>query len=217
MKETINILLADDHPIFREGLSKIIQTEKAYKVANLAGNGTDALKIIRDKKPEIAVLDISMPGLSGIEICKIIAAEKLSTHPIILTMYNEEEYLEEALENDVRGYLLKESTTTEIIDCIKTVLQGGFYISKELTDYILKNKKTNSSKNEIMQQLEKLTPSERQILKLISENKTSTQIAKELFVSFRTIQNHRMNISHKLGLCGHNKLLLFAIEHKSLL
>ncbi len=217
MSSTVKILLADDHPIFREGLRKIIQQEKSFMVIDSTGDGNQALEIIRKNKPDVAILDISMPGITGLKIAKVIADENLPTLPIILTMYSDEEYLDEAMENDVKGYLLKDTTTTEIIDCIKAVLQGGFYISKELTDYIIKNKKTKSSKNDILKQLEKLTPSEKQILKLISENKTSTQIAQELFVSFRTIQNHRMNISHKLGLCGHNKLLLFAIEHRALL
>jgi DNA-binding NarL/FixJ family response regulator len=217
MSSIVKILLADDHPIFREGLRKIIQQEKSFMVIDCSGDGNQALEIIRKNKPDVAVLDISMPGLTGLKIAKVIADENLPTLPIILTMYNDEEYLDEAMENDVKGYLLKETTTNEIIDCIKTVLQGGFYISKELTDYIIKNKKNKSSKNEILKQLEKLTPSERQILKLISENKTSAQIAKELFVSFRTIQNHRTNISHKLNLAGYNKLLLFALEHRALL
>lgn len=217
MTEEIKIFVADDHPIFREGLIKIINKEKSFKIYDCAGDGNSALKYIRKTKPKIAVLDISMPGLSGLQISKTIMEEKLPTLPIILTMYNDEEYLDEAMENGVRGYLLKDSTTNEIIDCIKTVLQGGFYISKELTDYLIKNKKSKSSKNEILQQLEKLTASEKEILKLLAQNKTSNQIAEELCLSHRTIQNHRMNICHKIGLCGHNKLLLFAMEHKALL
>lgn len=217
MNRIIKILLADDHPIFREGLIKIIQQEQNFKVLDCTGDGSKGLEIIRKKKPDVAILDISMPGLTGLKIAKIIAEENLPTLPIILTMYNDEEYLDEAMENDVKGYLMKDTTTTEIIDCIKAVLQGGFYISKELSEYLIKNKKTKSSKDEILQLLEKLTPSERQILKRVSENKTSAQIARELFVSFRTIQNHRTNISHKLHLTGNNKLFLFALEHKSLL
>ena len=217
MNRIIKILLADDHPIFREGLIKIIQQEPGFKVFDCTGDGSKALEIIRKKKPDVAILDISMPGLTGLKIAKVIAEENLPTLPIILTMYNDEEYLDEAMENDVKGYLLKDVTTREIIDCIKTILQGGFYISKELTDYLIKNKKTKTDKDEVLQQIEKLTTSERQILKLLSQNKTSVQIAEEMCLSHRTIQNHRMNICHKIGLCGHNKLLLFAIEHKALL
>ncbi len=217
MNNEVRILIADDHPIFREGLIKIIRQEKIFKVCNCTGDGNSALEIIRADKPDIAVLDISMPGLSGLEIARCILNDGLSTLPVILTMYNEEEYLDEAMENGVRGYLLKDSTSIEIVDCIKTILQGGFYISNELTSYLIKNNKNKSSKNEILEKLALLTPSEKQVLRLLSLNKTSSQIAEELFISSRTVQNHRMNISHKLGLSGHNKLLLFAIEYKSLL
>lgn len=213
----IKIFLADDHPIFREGLIKIIHQEKNFKVCDCCGNGNQAIEFIKKNKPDIAILDISMPGLSGIEISKIISNEKLPTKPIILTMYSEEEYLEEALENGVQGYLLKDSTAIEIIECIKTIISGGFFVSKELTDQLLRNKKTKSDKKEIELKLEKLTPTERQILKLVARNKTSNQIADEMFISYRTVQNHRINITNKLGLSGYNALLLFTIEHKDVI
>lgn len=216
-KNIIKILVADDHPIFREGLIKIIHREKNMRVIDCVGNGSEAAAYIRNANYDIAILDISMPGLTGLEIAKIIFNEKLRTYPIILTMYSNEEYLEEALENDVRGYLLKETTMDEIIDCIKTILNGGFYISKELTNYLIKNKNQKSSKKELNNLIDSLTQTEKQILKLLSENKTSGQIASELFVSVRTVQNHRTNIAHKLHLYGYNKLFLFALEHKALL
>jgi DNA-binding NarL/FixJ family response regulator len=161
MEREVKIFLADDHPIFREGLIKIIQQEKNFKICDCAGDGNTALEIIKKKKPHIAVLDISMPGLSGIEIAKIIMTENLSTHPIILTMYNDKEYLDEAMDNGVKGYLLKDSTVKEIINCIKIILDGGFYISKELIDHLIKNKKTKSSHDEIQTHIEKLTSTEK--------------------------------------------------------
>ncbi len=217
MNKEIKIFIADDHPVFREGLTKIIQTEKNFKICGFAGNGTEAIEIIKTKKPDIAILDISMPGYSGLEIAKYIAENDLPTLPVILTMYNDEEYLEEAMENEVRGYLLKDSTPNEIVICLNTVIHGGYYISKELTDLLLKNRKVQLANDDLKHQMDLLTQTEKQILKLLSLNKTSVQISRELFVSFRTIQNHRINISKKLGLSGHNSLLLFAIEHKSIL
>lgn len=217
MNKEVKIFLADDHPVFREGLMKIIQSEKQFKICGFAGNGNDALEIIKTKKPDIAILDISMPGFTGIEIAKYIAENDLPTLPVILTMYNDEEYLEEAMENEVRGYLLKDTTPSEIMICLNTVIQGGYYISKELTELLIKNRKTKLVNNDLKHKIDLLTPTELQILKLLSLNKTSVQISHELFVSFRTIQNHRINISKKLGLSGYNSLLLFAIEHKSLL
>ena len=217
MNKEIKIFLADDHPIFREGLIKIIQKEKSFRICGSAANGNEAMSFIRTKKPDVAILDISMPGLNGIDIAKLIKEEELNTFPIILTMYNDEEYLDSALENGVTGYLLKDSTLTEIIECIKAVINGGYYISKELQAYLINGKKQSVCKSDLVKMIDNLTPTERQILKLLSQNKTSSQIACELFVSYRTIQNHRMNISHKLGIAGHNSLLMFAIENKPML
>ncbi|MBI2419162.1 MAG: response regulator transcription factor [Ignavibacteriales bacterium] len=131
------ILTADDHPIFREGITRIIEKEKDFKIVASVGDGTTALEQIRKLKPAVAILDISMPGISGLAIARIIRDEELPVSPIILTMYHEEEYLEEALELGVTGYLLKDSTLMEIVDCIKTVLGGGYFISKELTRIML--------------------------------------------------------------------------------
>jgi DNA-binding NarL/FixJ family response regulator len=161
------------------------------------------------------VLDISMPGLSGIDIAKQIQEEELPTRPVILTMHNDEVFLDEAMERGVTGYLLKDSTLTEIIDCIKTVAGGGYYISKELTEYLIKGKQHRKNRGEISELTAQLTATEKHIVQLLSQNKTSAQIAKELFISYRTVQNHRQNISHKLGLTGYNSLLLFAIQHKA--
>ena len=155
-----------------------------------------------------------MPVMSGLEIAGKTAAAGVDTHLIILTMYSEEEYLDEALESGVRGYLLKDSTSKDILDCIKCVTAGGFFVSPDLSGYLINNKR---DKKEILKKLGELTPTERQVLKLLSENKTSGQIAEEMFISFRTVQNHRSNIAHKLELAGYNKLFLFALEHKSLL
>lgn len=217
MEKEIKILLADDHPVYREGLIRIIHKKKNLKVCYSIGNGNEAWELIKTKKTAVAILDISMPGLSGLEIASNIFEQNLSTRPIILTMYSDEEYFEEAMENEVHGYLLKNSTDVEIIDCINAVMKGSFFVSKELIDKMITNRKKPKPENDIVGQLKKLTPAEFQILKLISQNKTSAQIAGELFVSFRTVQNHRNNITHKLGLSGYNKLLLFAIENKNLL
>ncbi|OGU67808.1 MAG: hypothetical protein A2499_01530 [Stygiobacter sp. RIFOXYC12_FULL_38_8] len=215
MNRQVKIFFADDHPVFREGLIKIIEREGSFKICGTSGNGKDALEQIKKLQPNVALLDISMPGLSGLEIVKSLNSEKVSTLPIILTMYNDEEYLDEAMENGVKGYLLKDSTAREIVDCINIVVQGGLYISQELSEQFIKNRKKVTASDNIQPQVETLTCTEKQILRLLSDNKTSQQIADEMFLSFRTVQNHRNNITHKLGLSGHHKLLLFAIEHKT--
>lgn len=208
------IFIADDHTLFREGLIKILQSEPLNDIIGSAGNGIDALNKILNLKPDIAVLDIEMPGKSGLEILNETKEMKLPTVFIILTMYTDEEYLEKAMSCGAKGYLLKDSTVDEINFCLNAILEGKYFISNKLTDYLIKNSKNKLQSNEISLQLNKLTHSEKQILKLLSEKKTSTQIAEELFVSYRTVQKHRQNISAKLGFQGYNKLLLFAIENK---
>jgi len=214
MQKNITVFVADDHPLFRDGLIQILSKDISIEVIGFSGDGGESLEIIRQRKPLIAILDISMPNMSGLEIIKTLKAEKNPTLFIILTMYNDEEYLDEALDIGVNGYLLKSSTAVEVIECINSILNGGYYISKELRDYLIRGKKLKSSNPEIKDNLNRLTKTELHILKLLSENKTSTQIAEELFVSFRTVQNHRNNISMKLGLTGYNKLLFFVLEHK---
>lgn len=208
------IFIADDHTLFREGLIKILENEPVNEIIGSAGNGIDALNKILNLKPDIAVLDIEMPGKSGLEILNETKEMKLPTVFVILTMYTDEEYLEKAMSCGAKGYLLKDSTVDEINFCLNAILGGKYFISNKLTDYLIKNSKNKLHSNEINIQLNKLTHSEKQILKLLSEKKTSTQIAEELFVSYRTVQKHRQNISAKFGFQGYNKLLLYAIENK---
>lgn len=217
MKNTRKIFLADDHTLFREGFIKILESDCKNIIIGTAKDGFEALEKIRLLQPDVAIIDIEMPGLSGLKVVKSLREEKLKTLFIILTMYNNEEYLEEAMTNGVKGYLLKDSTVEEISECIDTVLDGKYFISAKLTNHLIKNAKLNIRKTDFETQLNKLTPMEKQVLKLLSEKKTSTQIGEELFISYRTVQKHRQNISLKLGFRGYNKLLLFAIENKKVL
>jgi DNA-binding NarL/FixJ family response regulator len=177
-----------------------------------AANGNDALELIEKMTPDVAVLDIDMPGLSGLDVARKLKGNNRKTRMVILTIHKDKEYFDEALELDIKAYILKESIANDLIDCIKQVAAGGYYISPSISGYLVqKNRESDRYENE----LDKLTPSEVQILKLIAQNKTSSQIADELFRSIRTIENHRNNICSKLGLKGPHALLLFAIQHKT--
>lgn len=215
MAKLNTIFIADDHPIFTEGLVNIIRTVTAWKICGTASNGADALAQIRTLKPHIAVLDVSMPKVSGLEIARTVQNEKLKTKIIILTMFDDGAYLHEALDAGVLGYLLKDSLAAEIVKCIEHVLSGKRFISPALTELLLNSPDTVPSSP--ADSLKELTPTERKILKLLSQNKTSNQIAKALFISPRTVQNHRVNIASKLRLSGYNKLLEFALQNRSLL
>jgi len=217
MNKSIRILIADDHPILRRGLQDILKEEKDFDIIAEASEGNSALEKIHALKPDISILDIEMPGMNGLEIARILQEEKSETNIIILTMYKEEEYFNEAIDLGVKAYLLKDSVVTELNDSIKSVMTGDFYISPAISKYLIERNKRKSRLGEEHPSIKKLTETERHILKLLAENKTSREIADGLFVSIRTVQNHRTNICNKLNLKGYNKLLQFAIQNKSLL
>lgn len=212
-----NIFIVDDHPMIRQGLRKMIEEKTDHKFVGEADNGVQALKLIEELKPDIIVVDISMPEMSGFELIRLLKKKPFAIEFIMLTMYKEEEYFNEAMELDVKGYLLKESTGAEFLKCLREVSLGNYYVSPELSGYLLK--RTHAADTFLNQRpsLKLLTQMELKVLKLISENKTSKEIAEQLHISYRTVQNHRSKICEKLELEGYNKLLQFAIEHKQLL
>lgn len=212
----MRIVIADDHPILREGLIRTISVEPDFEIVGETGDGKKALELIRDLSPELAVLDISMPGMTGLEIVRKCQQENLQTLFVILTMYKEEEYFNEALDLGVKGYILKENAAADLVACLKYVQSGKHYVSPVISEYLVNRHSRSKELHEDIPTLNKLTQMEKQVLKLISENKTSKEIAVELFISYRTVQNHRNNICQKLGFSGHNKLLQFALENKTL-
>ncbi len=208
----IKLIIADDHHIFRKGILSIASEDENIEILGEAANGDEALKLIEEKQPDIAILDIDMPGLSGLDVARKIKERKLNTKIVILTIHKDKEYFDEALELDIKAYVLKESIANDLIDCIRQVADGEYYISASISGYLVEKNKTAPKQNE----LDKLTHAEKEILKLIAQNKTSAQIADELFRSVRTIENHRNNICNKLSLKGPHALLLYAIQYKSL-
>lgn len=208
--EKIKLVIADDHHIFRKGILSIVSEDTGIEVTGEASNGDDALRLITEINPDIAILDIDMPGLSGLDVARKVKAQKLATKIVILTIHKDKEYFDEALELDIKAYVLKESIANDLLDCIKKVGAGDYYISPSISGYLVKRDSSEGSNSG----LKLLTASELQILRLIAENKTSGQIAEELFRSIRTIENHRNNICSKLGLKGPHALLLFAIENR---
>lgn len=217
MTKDIKIIIADDHPVFRDGLKHIVENELHIKIIGEAGEGEEALALILEKQPDIAVLDIEMPKKDGLSIAKELRHKNLDTKIILLTMYKEAEMFEEAMELGIEGYVLKESAVDDIVDCINSVADGNYYISPLISNLIMKRQRKIDGLHAKNPSIENLTPTERRILKLIAENKTSKEISKELFISYRTVNNHRNNIGNKLNLHGALSLIKFAIENKSLL
>jgi len=209
-KEKIKILIADDHFIFRKGVLSVINDSNIIEVIGEASNGDEAYEMCINMKPTIALLDIDMPNLSGLDVARKLKQKKSPVKPVILTIHKDREYFDEAMELDIKAYVLKDNIANDLIDCILKVAEGDYYISPAISGYLVQNRQ----KTQETGLLDKLTPAEMQILKLISQNKTSHQMADELFRSIRTIENHRNNICVKLGLKGPHALLLFAIVNK---
>jgi len=209
--EAYNIVIADDHAILRMGIRKMIEEADHLAVIGEAGDGLELLALLKKIKPDLIILDISMPNLRGIEA----ASEIKETHPdikiLILTMHKRKEYMYYALSAGVEGYMLKEETDQELLLAIETIRKGGAYLtphlSKEFTEEFVRVRNGKPGVPEEM-----LTVREREILKLISEGKTNQEIADLLFISIRTVHHHRANLMDKLRLRNVADLVRYAIR-----
>jgi DNA-binding NarL/FixJ family response regulator len=215
MKQEAAILIADDHPVFRRGLRMVIESEPNLKVVAEADDGAAALAAIENHRPDWIVLDVNMPQMNGFDVVRRLQASRSKAAVVFLTMHKDEEMFNAAMDLGVGGYILKDSAVTDIISCLKTVLSGEPYISPQLSAFLLNRSRRAAALSRKIPALERLTPAERKILKLIADYKTSKEIAEILCIHSRTVDNHRTNISQKLDLKGTHALLKFAAEHKS--
>jgi DNA-binding NarL/FixJ family response regulator len=215
MNRTIRVTCAEDHPVYREGLRHILVQDPTIRLIHETGQGTEALAEARRLSPDVVLLDIHLPGLSGLEIARIRQRERLAFEIVFLTMHSEEAMVQEAMDLGVKGYVLKESAAADILKAIHAVAKGNSYISPELSDFLLGRRAAVKSLKAGQPGLDDLTAAERRILKLIASDRTTKEIADELDLSPRTVDCHRANICAKLGLRGSHSLLKFAFEHRS--
>lgn len=215
MNNTITVLIADDHPIFRKGLREVLSEDPAIKLVAEVSDGLAALQKIRELKPQAAVLDLDMPQMNGLQVARKISEMKLPVAVIMLTMHKEEMLFNEAMNAGIPGFLLKENAASDLLSCIRAVVGGQPFISPSLSSFLL-NRKTGAQKLlEKKPELENLTPAERRILKLIADDLTSKEIAERLGISAHTVENHRAKICERLNLRGSHSLLKFAYDNKS--
>lgn len=193
----------------------MIEAEPGMKVVAEAQDGVTALDQIRELQPELAILDIHMPGMSGFDLARDLIDQKLEIKVIFLTMYKAEDVFNAAMDMGVKGYVLKDSAVTDIVGSIKAVIDGQPFISPQLSSFLLNRSARRAEFYRNTPGLDQLTQTERRVLKMLADYKTSKQIADELCIHSRTVDNHRANICHKLGLRGSHALLKFATEHKS--
>lgn len=211
----ISLIIADDHPIVRQGLRQAIEADRDLKVVAEAEDGLAALEAIERHEPQVAVLDIDMPLMDGFAVARAARKKKLTVEIVFLTIHRDEDMLNEAVDLGVKGYVLKDSALTDIVNCIKSVAKGKHYASSALTSYLVRRSNRAAALTQEKNGIKDLTPTERRVLKLVAEYKTSKEIAEELFISYRTVETHRANISQKLDLHGSHSLIKFALAHKS--
>jgi DNA-binding NarL/FixJ family response regulator len=202
----IRVIVADDHIIFRQGLLKLLQSAEGITVAGEAGDGKEALAMIVKESPDIAVLDISMPGLSGIEISKELKARGCATKVVYLTMHNDVLTAKQALISGVSGYILKDDAFEDLLYAIKAVASGRKFISPSISDKILHSSPLKVVEKNI------LTEREREILKLIASGLTNKKIADKLSISVKTVETHRARILQKLDFHTTAELVKYAIK-----
>ncbi len=212
----IRIVIADDHRVVRDGIKSILADENDIEIIGEAINGTDAVEKVEELSPDILITDISMPEVSGIEAAHIINEQYPDTKVIILSMHENEGYINKVVEANVAGYLGKEVEKEEFVLAIRNVADGGKYfsenISKIMIDGYIRKSKQKQERND--SQHIHLTTREREILKLVVDGNSSKKIADTLYISTRTVETHRNNIMQKLNVKNSAELVRFAIENK---
>lgn len=212
----MNFLVVDDHPLFRSGV-KMALGDFRNALFYEASNGQDALTILDTNPIDIAILDIDMPVINGIELAKRIELSYPSVKIIFLTAHTNFFTFSEAQNVAYNGFILKETAMDELLLCVRAVINEEIFLSSACKEFLAVNASRIAKYNGIKKKLSSLTESERRVLLLIAQGKTTPQIADQLFNSVKTIENHRTNICEKLELKGANNLLLFAIENKDLI
>jgi DNA-binding NarL/FixJ family response regulator len=207
----IRIILADDHPILRQGLRSVIEAEPGLQLIGEASSGVEALKLIEKHQPNVVVADLMMPDLNGLEITRQVADRFPRTAVVILSMHADEAYIIQALQNGARGYVLKDAPSSCLIEGIREVYAGRRYLSPPLSDRAL-DIFSKQSQAETNDPLLTLTTREREVLQLTAEGRTSSEIASLLHISPRTVETHRANLMTKLGLANQSEVIRFALR-----
>jgi DNA-binding NarL/FixJ family response regulator len=210
MSEGTKILLVDDHAMFRAGIRALLEAEGRMVVVGEASSGDEAVDRVRQLKPDVVVMDLSMPGSNGLEATRRIAALELDTKVLVLTVHAEEEYLVPVVEAGASGYLTKTSADTDLIEAIRVVARGEVYLPPKATTLLLQRYKASEADESAG--LHDLSTREQEVLALTAEGYSSREIGKKLFISPKTVDTYRSRIMDKLGLNHRSELVRFALR-----
>lgn len=206
-----SIVLADDHPVVRQGLRSLLEAETDFRLIGEAGDGLEAVRLVERLRPNVLVLDLMMPGLSGLEVARRVGQCSPNTRVVILSMYASEAYVLEALKNGAAAYVLKDSSAADLVKAVREAAAGRRYLSSPLSEraieiYIEKAEATALDIHDT------LTSREREVLHMAAEGRTNTEIAARLVISPRTAETHRANLMRKLGLRTQTELIRYALR-----
>lgn len=207
----VRILIADDHGLLRAGLRALLNAEPDLQVVDEAADGPQALNLIQKLQPDVVLLDIGLPGLSGIEVTRRLQKTLPRVRILILTVHEDESLLREAIRAGAAGYIVKRAVESELIDAIRAVWRGNQYVHPAMTHALLKDLTPPPLSNE--PPIEQLTPREIGVLRLLAQGYTNRQVAEALHLSVRTVESHRSNLTSKLGLHSRLELIRYAQEH----
>ena len=204
-------MLADDHRIVRQGLRALLTAEAEFKVIGEADDGREALELTKRLKPDVLVLDLMMPGLNGLEVARQLHKQAARIRIVVLSMYDDEGFVLEALANGVSAYVLKDSNSSDLVQAVREVAAGRRYLSPPLSDRAIETYQ-QMARHGTMDKHESLTTREREVLQLAAEGHTNSEIAARLGISTRTAETHRSRLLHKLGLHTQSDLIRYALR-----
>ena len=207
----IRIVLADDHHVVRQGLKKILDAEDGLSVVAEASDGIETVKVVEETQPDVLVVDLMMPGLNGLAVTSQVRRRAEHTQVVVLSMHADDAYVLQALRNGATSYVLKDSDSSELVEAVRRAAVGKRYFSAPLSEKAMEAY-VEKAKSSSFDPYELLTPREQEVLQLSAEGNTSSQIAERLSISPRTVEKHRSNLMHKLGLHDRSDVVRYAVS-----
>ena len=208
----IRILLADDHTVVRDGLRALVEKQPDMAVVGEAADGRDTIRMAEEHSPDVVIMDIAMPNMNGIEATRRIVASNPQTAVLILSMHQDESYVLRSLKAGARGYLLKDSVRSDVIDAIRAVVQGRSFLTRKVSRILQEDYVREMERRGVEDSYDLLTDREREILQLVAEGRTNKEVASMLNISLTTVETHRTHILQKLNLHSVPELILYAVR-----
>ncbi|MEN6532089.1 MAG: response regulator transcription factor [Bryobacteraceae bacterium] len=210
----IRILLADDHTLFRQGVKTLLAAEPDFEVVGEACNGTEAVDAAGQLRPDVVLMDISMPGPSSFETTRHIKRNRIETKVLFLTMYDDEDYLVEGMEVGGSGYVLKDSPAPQLVGAIRDVARGGSFLSPRMLAQLVDDFRTRIKTTDRLPRFATLTPREKEVLKMLAEGNSVKEVACQLNLSVKTVEAHKFNLMRKLDIHNKAQLVQYAVQKK---